>query len=272
MSIKDKLDKITVKKIDDLIFDMTKLGSYIYNISDKNVLSKEFEDIKQTIAEMAQAITSFELNGDGSIIIDPNNKDYDPIKVFQRIIFPIYKLGNIIDYHYNPRLNKENMDIIKEELLTETYLMSCILTLEFSNNWKTEIEILFPSIPSYNNNNGDIILPVKGLDKIPEILLLKRYIEDLFKEGDVYVYIHEPNSEYNRKVYLAFKNSSNIEYEAFKGVDEEEEEWWMDNSFPYLTPKPFMHSHIVDRLMQLIKEPVVEEVKILFSLKVVCFN
>lgn len=272
MSIKDKLDKITVNKIDNLIFDMTKLGSYIYNISDKNVLNKEFEDIKQTIAEMTQAITSFEPYSNPMITIDPNNKDYDPIKVFQKIIFPVYKLGNIINYHYAPRLNKESMDIIKEELLTETYLMSCILTLEFSNNWKTEIEIMFPSIPSYNNNNGDIILHVKGFDKIPEILLFKRYIEDLFKEGDVYVYIYEPNSEYNRKVYLAFKNSSNIEYEAFKGVDEEEEEWWMDNSFPYLTPKLFMHSHIVDRLMQLIKEPIVEEVKILFSLKVYCFN
>ena len=216
--------------IRELLTDITNFVQTYHNDKNNPDSDRMYESIKERIQGMSKVLFSYNLVPGyfRKVITDPSNPKYNPIDVFNDIIFLIYKAGGFVE-EFKP-VNDEALEKLRSSIIDRHYLTSTDMVLELYPKWPKRITLEYHY--GYTHpENGDASFPIKGLSGNLQRMLFSRYISSVFPKGDVYTHIYR--SDYERKyveMHLALRNSSDI-------LSDEEEDYLDEDEYdtePYL--------------------------------------
>ena len=216
--------------IRELLTDITNFVQTYHNDKNNPDSDRMYESIKERIQGMSKVLFSYNLVPGyfRKVITDPSNPKYNPIDVFNDIIFLIYKAGGFVE-EFKP-VNDEALEKLRSSIIDRHYLTSTDMVLELYPKWPKRITLEYHY--GYTHpENGDASFPIKGLSGNLQRILFNRYISSIFPKGDVYTHIYR--SDYERKyveMHLALRNSSDI-------LSDEEEDYLDEDEYdtePYL--------------------------------------
>lgn len=248
------LEDISRTNIENLIFKMTKLSSYMKEPVADSVKTALYNDVRNDIIKISKAILQFRTHLATDSPTDENDPNYDMVKIFEDIIFPTYKRKYVVNYYYAPDLPPGKYDLIKKDLQSG-FIKSINFSIKYDeeNNYVLGISLDYLWRFLRNRENNDPMILIDYPHNEDELEIFRDYLQEIFPNGDMYVY-----SLPKRDSYLDTRNAHD-NYLCFKDIQSRKDKGSLQIK---LTSDEFL----IERLIKLIKECRVEDVTTEFTL------
>ena len=248
------LEDISRTNIENLIFKMTKLSSYMKEPIADDIKTALYNDVRNDIVKISKAILQFRTHLATDSPTDENDPNYDMVKIFEDIIFPTYKRKSVINYYYAPGLPPGKYDLIRKDLQSK-FITSIVFSIKYDeeNNYVQDIELDWFWRYFRNKENYDPMILIDYPHNEEELEIFRDYLQKIFPDGDMYIY-----SLPKRDSYLDTRNAHD-NYLCFKDIQSRKDKGTLQFN---LTSDEFLR----DQVIKLIKESRVEDVTTEFTL------
>lgn len=238
----------------ELLMDITNFVQTYRNDKNNPDGDKMYYSIKERIQRVSNVLFSYNLVpiNPRKTITDPSDPKYDPIAVFNNIIFPIYKIGGFIG-EFKP-VNDEAINKQRSIIMDKLGLTSTEMVLELYPKWPKRITLKYDHWYTHPEN-GDASFPILGLSGNLQRMLFSNYISSIFPKGDVYTHIYR--SDYDRdyvEMHLALRDSTIVKTsENLYENDDPEETGNEYDPVPYIKYNDDVPTRLADAVSTMLK-------------------